>query len=127
MTEQSAREKAARQYNDDKQQIAEKMALGMTPSPGKQKASGEDERLMFWQADPSQDEQEHWRDVMAAAEMNQVEPRIATMMAWPDIMRAVYPKRDEVMNAGVRKKDVSARVAFVDRMLKLGPPGEGDD
>lgn len=106
---------------------------------GTKASKPEDERRLFWQRDPSPQAQPEflWQQAMQAGLQQGLDEQTIVQMAGPNIMKAMYPLRDDrvdpqtgqlvskgVVTLGDRALDIDKQKAFVKRMVEQGPPDQ---
>ena len=121
------KERAARQYNDDKKKIATLMAAQMEPGQNTTRYESKDERRAFWQRNPQVDEQAIWTGMLGEMMKDgTVAYEEAIKIAAPHVAMILYPARLPLIRQGDRKLSVKAQIDFTNRMERLGPPGEDE-
>lgn len=119
------KERAARQYNRDKEQLAGLMAAQMPPGQGTVRYDSTDERNAFWQRNPQVDEQAIWTGMLGELMKDgTVAYEEAIKIAAPHVAMVVYTARLPLIRQGDRKRSVKKQMDFANRMEKLGPVSE---
>lgn len=109
------------------------MARFLSPISGQKDVKGADERMLFWEADPTVDVT-LLREGHATPEqlqtLSQRDPRMTPeqiaatggRLTEQQIGLLKFPHRGRLMISGGRADDVKAQVDYVNKMVKAGPP-----